>query len=267
MPYVIIFAVLGVETLAARLGHAGHTRVCYRRGTEVDALQPELSLAMPLYDEAGNVERVVRGLVGVLDRHGVDFEMVLVNNGSRDATGEILHTLQRADPRLQVIDLPVNAGYGGGILAGLSRCRGRYVGYAWGDDQIAPEDVLRVYQVLKSDGLDLCKAIRVVREDSTERKVISRVYNRLFGLLFPVRSHDVNGCPKIFRAEALRTIRPVSRDWFLDAEVMIKAHRHQLRSAEVPVTYRRRRWGGSHVRVATLLEFLWNMLRYRVTGR
>jgi len=61
-------------------------------------------------------------------------------------------------------------------------------------------------------------------------------------------------------------MQATSRNWFLDAEIMIKAQRGRLKGAEVPVTYRRRRWGRTHVRVSTLLEFLWNMLRYRVTG-
>src|SRR5262245_1902579 len=228
--------------------------------------RPELSLTLPLYNEAGNVERVVRSLVKVLDKKGVDFELVLVNNGSSDGTGDVLASLQAEDRRLKLVSLPTNAGYGGGILAGLSRCTGRYVGYAWGDDQIEADDVFRVFDLLRSDGLDLCKTNRTDREDGLERRIVSRIYNDLFGLLFSVRSSDVNGCPKIFRTEALAAIQPTSRDWFLDAEIMIKAHRRGLSAAEVPVTYRRRRWGRSHVRVSTLLEFLWNMLRYRLTG-
>lgn len=227
---------------------------------------PELSLVVPLYNEDGNVERVVHGLVDVFERNQVDFEIVLVDNGSSDATGEILESLRRTNPRLKVVALPTNAGYGGGILAGLSRSKAQYVGYAWGDDQIGPHDVFRVFDVLRTDGLDFCKAVRIAREDAIERKMISQIYNRLFALMFPVGSRDVNGCPKIFRTEALAAIQPTSRDWFLDAEIMIKAHRRRLRGAEVPVTYRRRRWGRSHVRVSTLLEFLWNMLRYRLTG-
>lgn len=136
-------------------------------------MQPELSLVVSLYNEAGNVERVVRGLVAALERNGVDFEMVLVDNGSGDATGQILDSLKGQNSRIKLVSLPTNAGYGGGILAGLSRCRGRYVGYAWGDDQIHAEDVFRVFEVLKTDNLDLCKALRASREDSAERKVVS----------------------------------------------------------------------------------------------
>jgi glycosyltransferase involved in cell wall biosynthesis len=192
--------------------------------------------------------------------------LVLVNNGSSDGTGHILSALQEQNSRIKLVSLAGNAGYGGGILAGLSECTGRYVGYAWGDDQIRAEDVFRVFDVLRSDGLDLCKTTRIAREDGVERKIVSWIYNTAFELLFPARSRDVNGCPKIMRAEALQAIRPRSRDWFLDAEIMIKAERHGLKVGEVAVTYHRRKWGRSHVGLRTILEFLWNMIRYRVGG-
>lgn len=226
----------------------------------------ELSLVVPFYDEAGNAEGVVRGLTEVFEAKGIDYELVLVDNGSADGTADVVRGLNRENPRIKLVTLPRNAGYGGGILAGLAQATGRYIGYAWGDDQVRADDVFRVFDALRSDDLDFCKAVRVVREDGFERRLVSWIYNGVFGVLFPVRSRDVNACPKIFRAEALGALQPASLDWFLDAELMIKARRRGLRGSEVPVTYHRRRWGRSHVRLFTILEFVWNILRHRIRG-
>ncbi len=227
---------------------------------------PELSLAIPLYNEADNVRSVVGELVRALEDAGIDYELVLVDNGSQDETGRIIDEMAQANPRLVPVHIPVNQGYGWGILTGLRHCRGRFVGYAWGDNQIRAQDVVRIFQRLRQGDVDMAKALRVQRHDGWQRLLITRVYNAVFPLFFPVHSRDVNGCPKIFTREAYEAINPQSRDWFLDPEIMIKAHRLGLRIAEVPVIFYPRTSGKSKVRWKTVLEFVRNMIRYRVRG-
>ncbi len=227
---------------------------------------PELSLAIPLYNEADNVEQVVTDLVHALEKANIDYELVLVNNGSTDATGDIIERLARENPRLVPVHIPVNRGYGWGIITGLRHCRGRYLGYAWGDNQVRAEDVVRIFLRLRQGDVDMVKSLRVERHDGWQRLVITRIYNAVFPFFFPVRSADVNGCPKIFAREAYEVLRPKSRNWFIDAEIMIKAHRLGLRVAEVPVVFYPRTSGKSKVRWKTVLEFAWDMIRYRLWG-
>lgn len=230
------------------------------------AASPELSLAIPLYNEEENVESVVAELVRALEDQGIDYELVLVNNGSQDATGEIIERLARENPRLVPVHIPVNQGYGWGIITGLRHCRGRYLGYAWGDNQVRAEDVVRIFLRLREGGVDLVKSRRVERHDGLQRLIITKVYNTVFPLFFPVHSADVNGCPKIFTRAAYEAIRPQSKDWFLDAEIMIKAHRLGLRVEEIPVIFYPRASGKSKVRWKTVVEFALNMFRYRLRG-
>lgn len=223
-------------------------------------------MAIPFYNEEVNAEPTVRNLILALEAHGVDFELTLVNNGSEDRTGGILEELIASDARLRVVHVPKNEGYGWGILSGLERCRGRYVGYTWADEQVRSTDLVRIFTQLKAEGADLAKACREVRHDGLVRRVVTTIYNHCFSLFFPVQSRDINGCPKLFRREALVALGLQSKDWFLDAEIMIKAHRQGLRIVEVPVLLYPRRGGRSNVGLLTILEFVCNILWYRIHG-
>ncbi|MFQ5645531.1 MAG: glycosyltransferase family 2 protein [bacterium] len=220
----------------------------------------ELSLAIPFYNEEENVENVVSSLCSVLEKKGTNYELILVNNGSRDKTGEILERL--STPRTRIIHLIANAGYGGGIITGLHYCRGSYLGYSWGDDQIKAEDVLAVYEKVRSEGVDWGKGLRIERNYSRQRKIISKVYNILFRAFFQIPSKDINGVPKIFRRDTFEKLDISSTDWFVDAEVMFKSQLHDFRFTEIPVVFHKRTKGQSNVNILTVIEFVVNMIRY-----
>jgi glycosyltransferase involved in cell wall biosynthesis len=228
--------------------------------------EPELSIAVPLYNEERNVDKVAIGLARAFDEAGIDYELLLVDNGSSDGTGPRVDELARANPRLRPLHLSPNRGYGGGIRAGLAAARGRCLGYTWGDDQVRPADHVRVYRQLAADGADLAKACRVERHDGFRRLVITRAYNTLFPWFFGVPCGDINGCPKILRREAFARLRIESEDWFIDPEIMIQAHRLGLRVASVPVVFHPREQGRSNVNWRTVIEFLRNMALYRLRG-
>ncbi|MFQ5790938.1 MAG: glycosyltransferase family 2 protein [Acidobacteriota bacterium] len=230
-------------------------------------ISPELSLAIPLYNEEGNVERVVGNLTAALDKEGVSYEIILVDNGSTDKTRILVDALCNGNPRLRPVHLDQNAGYGGGIQRGLAECAGRYIGYTAADDQVRAEDVVRIFTTLKQHDVDLCKARRVVRHDGLARKIVARVYALIFPLFFRVSSRDIHGWPRIFKREWLRRMALFSMDWFIDAEIMVKAEKLGLRVLEVPVVLHRRSWGRSKIRMSTILEFAVNLTRYRLGGR
>ncbi len=227
---------------------------------------PSLALAIPLYDEEGNVERVGRELLAAFRQAGIPFSLVLVDNGSRDGTRSLVQRLEREEPEVRGVYLDRNAGYGGGILAGMAEADGEVVGYMWGDAQVAAEDVLRVYRRLVVDRADLAKARRVRRTDGWQRTIITRVYNTATLWLFHVTSSDTNGCPKLFRRDAWERLAPASTDWFLDPELMIGAAKLGLKKAEVDVVARPRVAGKSKVGTGTVVEFLVNLTREKLRG-
>ncbi len=227
---------------------------------------PSLALAIPLYDEEGNVERVARELLDTFRTAGVPLTLLLVDNGSRDGTRSLVQRLERAEPEVRGVYLDTNAGYGGGILAGMREADADVVGYMWGDAQVAADDVIRVYRRLVVDGADLAKARRVERTDGWQRTIITRVYNTATLWLFHVTSSDANGCPKLFRKSAWDRLAPRSTDWFLDPEIMIGAAKLGLKKAEVDVIARPRVAGRSKVGGATVVEFLINLSRAKLRG-
>ncbi len=226
----------------------------------------ELSVAIPFYNEEANAERVVKSLIDELDRLGISFEIIMVNNGSRDTTGTVLDRLAKEDARCRPVHLIVNAGYGGGILTGLYYCQGRYLGYVWGDDQIKAADVVRVYESIRDGGVDWAKGRRTERHYGLERKIISRIYNFLFRLIFQLPTADANGVPKIFKRETYEKLDISSTDWFIDAEIIIKSVRQKFSFSEVPVVFHKREKGASSVNWLTVVEFVINMIRFGLGG-
>ena len=231
-----------------------------------DVPDPTLALTIPLYDEEGNVEAVARGLLEAFRTAGVPLTLQLVDNGSSDGTRAIVQRLETEEPEVRGIYLDRNAGYGGGILAGMNAADADVVGYMWGDDQVAAEDVVRVYRRLIVDGADVAKARRVQRIDGWQRAVVTRVYNTATLWLFHITSTDTNGCPKMFRRATWQQLGPRSSDWFLDPEIMIAAARTGLKLAEVDVLARPRTKGVSKVGTGTVLEFLVNLTRAKLRG-
>ena len=231
--------------------------------------EPELSLVMPCYDEEEVVERTVGELFDAFGRAGRRLELIAVDNGSRDRTGAILAELARRDPRLVVARVEANAGYGNGILAGLPLARAPWVGIVCADGQVAAGDVARLFALADpEEGPRLYKVRRRFRKDGIRRKVVSVLYNVLMAVLYPgLGSIDVNGTPKLLPREALARMGLASKDWFLDAEILIRARSLRLRVVEVDVAGQSRGGGRSNVRASTCLEFARNLFAWRVLGR
>ncbi|MBM2824867.1 MAG: glycosyl transferase, family 2 [Dehalococcoidales bacterium] len=222
-----------------------------------------LSIVIPFYNEENNIRRVVDGLVDSFEQASIDYELVLVNNGSIDKSPQILEELSKQSPhRIKVVHVGVNQGYGWGIISGLKQVSGEFVGYMAGDGQIAPSAVVNVFDRISKEGYDLVKVRRVVRNDGTIRKILSVSYNLLVKVIFNVDTMDVNGTPKIFKRELLEVFSPVSKDWFIDTEIMVKAKYLGLKVGEVPVEFLPRKEGKSHVRSTTIWEFARNVLNY-----
>jgi glycosyltransferase involved in cell wall biosynthesis len=204
-------------------------------------------------------------LLDSFTRMGYKLELIAVDNGSSDRTGEIIRNWSARNAGVVPWRVEVNQGYGYGVLSAIRRATAPWVGVVPADGQVDAEDVVRLYETAAaSTRRVLAKARRRFRMDGPIRKIVSVSYNMFFRMLWPgVASIDINGLPKIIPREYLLAMNLRSKDWFLDPEIMIKAHELGLPILEFNVFGRMRSAGLSHVRPSACAEFFRNLLRYR----
>jgi glycosyltransferase involved in cell wall biosynthesis len=225
--------------------------------------QAELSIVIPLYNEEDNAAPVLKDIDYALKTALKAYEIIAVNNGSIDNTGLVLKKLEQEIPSLKVITVPVNQGYGWGILAGLKESSGSYVGFMCGDNQVEPAALIDVYNKAVNECLDLCKVRRIKRHDGAVRKIITFFYNIICPFLFSISAGDLNGTPKVFKRAVFEKLGLVSKGWFIDAEIMIKCARLGCRIGEVPIVFKKREKGSSKINPKAVIGFLKEMFRYR----
>lgn len=227
--------------------------------------RPDVSLVMPCYNEEEIVGYTIRRLLAVFEQAGYHLEIVAVDNGSTDRTGEIIRDLAQRMPAVVPCRVDVNQGYGFGVLSGLPLANGRWVGWIPADSQVDAEDVLRLYgSVANTHGLVVAKVRRRFRMDGALRKLVTFGYNLCVHLLWPgLESFDVNAVPKMIPRQLLPLLDLQSRGWALDPELMVKAHYMRLRVLEFNVLARARGTGLSHVRASTCWELFGSLLQFR----
>jgi glycosyltransferase involved in cell wall biosynthesis len=224
-----------------------------------------LSLVIPCYNEEAVLPKSMPPLLAACTSLNIPFELVMVNNGSWDATPQKIDEFIRQGFPVKRVDVPVNKGFGLGVISGLHASAGTYVGYACADGQVSPEDILKIFDSVRKAGPGtIAKAQRAKRMDGRLRGLTSGVYNALFTLINGRITPDVNGVPKFMHRDDLARLDPKSPDSFIDPELMIKARILGLKVIEVPVTFLKRQGGRSTVKVMkTSWEFVCNLLSYR----
>ncbi len=226
-------------------------------------------MVIPCYNEQEVVAFTVKKLLDCFQEAGIKLQIIAVDNGSTDRTGEILRSLAAANPRVLPVRVEVNEGYGNGVINGFPHCDAEWVGSIPADGQVDAEDVVRLFEAARvTNGKVLAKVRRRFRMDGFRRKLVSVAYNLFFRALWPnLRTLDVNGSPKILRKEYLMAMNLYSKRWFLDPELMVKAHYLGLRVLELNVFARMRGTGLSNVKPSACWEFFRDLLIFRFGGR
>jgi glycosyltransferase involved in cell wall biosynthesis len=223
---------------------------------------------MPCYNEEAVIPYTIPQFVQAFQAAGHRLELIACDNGSRDRTGEIIKGFAAQGLPVVYHRVEPNEGYGNGILKSIPVCTAPWIGIIPADGQVDAEDAARLFEVLKhTDGRVLGKVRRRFRMDGPARKVVSIVYNGFVWMLWPrLGSIDINGLPKIIHSDVIAKMDLQSRQWFLDPEIMVKAHYLGVRVIEMNVFARMRSHGLSHVRANTCVEFLTNLIRFRFGG-
>lgn len=214
-----------------------------------DPTAPKFSVVVPFFNEAENAAALLAEIDQAMRGLGEPWELLMVNDGSRDATGEILAAAAAAHPGWRYLLLPRNRGQAAALDAGLQRARGAYVVTMDGDGQNDPADIPAL--VARLPGADMVVGIRVGRRDSWLRRAMSRFANAIRGRMLDDRMRDSGCALKVFRREVVSALLPLKTLYsFMPA--MARAGGFTL--AEVPVNHRQRRAGKSSY---GFVAFLW----------
>lgn len=223
----------------------------------------ELSVVLPAYNEEANVERVVRDVVSFLEGQSLDYEVVVVNDGSRDRTEEILTRLQADLPRLRPQTHPQNRGYGAALRTGFDAATKRYVFYMDGDGQF---DIKELNQLLPlADEDTIVTGYRIERRDPFIRRLNALLFgNFLVRVLLGVRVRDLNCAFKLIPRKVLNAITLESTGALVNAELYGRAVRKGFAIREIGVHHYPRTAGvqtGAHLRV--ILRAFYDLFRLR----
>jgi undecaprenyl-phosphate 4-deoxy-4-formamido-L-arabinose transferase len=191
---------LTILSLVARTEVVEESRV-----SDADLPAPDLSVVVTVFNEAGSLEELYRRLVDTLDAGPRTFELIFVDDGSKDGTFAMLERLHAADPRLRAVRFKRNFGQHPAMHAGLVRARGDVVVTMDGDLQNAPEDIPRLVEAVEA-GNDVASGRRRARKDSIGRSVPSRLVNGMLRRFTGVAISDF-GCA--FNAYGRGAIEPM----------------------------------------------------------
>jgi glycosyltransferase involved in cell wall biosynthesis len=189
---------------------------------------PALSYFFPAHDEAENIEALVREALDALGAMADRFEIIAVDDGSTDGTGEIADRLAAEHPDVvRAVHHQTNLGYGSAVRSGLAAARFGLICFTDGDRQFRVADLARLTARLHDHdadggGPDVVAGYRLERADPTIRLAYARIYRATLRLFFGLRVRDPDCACKLFRREALRGVKVESGGAFLSAELLIK---------------------------------------------
>lgn len=221
-----------------------------------------LSVFYPCYNEQDNVRRVVGEAMAFLPEVSDDFEVILVDDGSRDRTGAIIDELAAGDPRIRGVHHAVNRGYGAALASGFRAATKELVFYTDGDGQFDIAEMPRLLELI--DRHDIVSGCRGRRQDSPVRRLNAWLWGRLVTWLLGFRCRDVDSAFKLYRREIFDRIDMKSTGALIDAEILARSIRAGYSLTEVPVSHRPRIAGRqTGAKLSVILRAFRELLRLR----
>jgi len=208
------------------------------------------SVFFPCYNEEANVENTTRAALAAFERVSDDFEVIIVNDGSRDRTGEIANRLAAEDPRVRAVHNNPNLGYGGALQRGFREARKDWVFYTDGDGQFDFAEIDLLLPLMEK--YDIVSAYRLNRQDSLIRKLNALCWTTLVNLVFGLWLRDIDCAFKIFPRKLFEEIEMKSMGALIDTEVLSRAKRLGYTIGQVGVHHYPRTAGeqsGANLRV------------------
>lgn len=203
-----------------------------------------LSVFFPAYNDSGTIASLVITSIKAAERLTPDFEIIVVNDGSVDATADIADELARTYPQVRVVHHERNRGYGGALRSGFAAATRELVFYTDGDAQYDPAEMEALWMAF-DDGVDLVNGYKISRSDPRHRIIIGRIYHHAVKRLFGLRVRDVDCDFRLMRRAIFDRVALEKNSGVICLEMMKKIQDAGFRITEVPVHHYHRAYGKS----------------------
>lgn len=211
-------------------------------------LYKSISAFFPVLNEEGTVEKLTEDLLSILKSNFEQKEVIIINDGSTDRTGQIAEDLlAKNNGHVKVIHHPKSTGYGNALRSGFSAAQYDLVFFTDGDYQFDMNDLQQAISMIED--YDIVVGYRRNRKDPKHRIFLSKGYNLLIRTLFGLKLKDIDCSFKLFKKAALKKITIESSGYFIDTEIMVKAKKKGLVIKEFGVKHLPRSFGESKVRM------------------
>ncbi len=220
-------------------------------------MDPVISVVIPFLDEEGTLEELHARLVEVLDAHGEPFEILFVDDGSRDGGPERVRELAAAHPHVGLIRFRRNFGKSAALDAGFKVARGRYIFTMDADLQDDPKELPRLLAELEENDLDVVSGWKEKRHDPLTKTAPSKLFNATVRALTGLKIHDFNCGLKVYRREAVEGLDLYGE---LHRYIPVLVHGRGFRVGELPVTHHARKWGQSKYGVERMARGFFDLM-------
>ncbi|MCE9530922.1 MAG: glycosyltransferase family 2 protein [Planctomycetes bacterium] len=224
----------------------------------------QLSLVMPAFNEEAGIQLAVAEAHEALAELDYDYEILVVDDGSSDQTAERVREIASLHPIVRLIQHQINRGYGAALRTGFEAARMPLVAFTDADGQFFLEDLERLVPL--TDDVPIVVGYRMKRQDPWKRRFLSWGYNRLVRFLLGTGVRDCDCALKVFRREILQYVLPSTNDFFVNTEMLCKAHRAGVSITEVGVRHRPRRQCYSKVSLFDVPRTLCQIASFWLSG-
>jgi dolichol-phosphate mannosyltransferase len=215
----------------------------------------KLSIVIPAYNEEKNIGKCLEELRrAVRDKYHVPYEVIVVNDNSRDATEEVVRAEMKKDPAIRLVTRTPPGGFGRAVRSGIEAVRGDVVVIYMADLSDDPEDVIAYYRKI-GEGYDCVYGSRFIKGSQVVnyprvKRFVNRVVNRFIRLLFWTKFNDLTNAFKAYRTTVIRDCGPYRSSHFnITLEMSLSALIRGYHIAQIPIRWYGRTWGSSNLRM------------------
>lgn len=224
----------------------------------------ELSIFLPTYNEGENLPRVLENVIESVPKSLTNWELTIVNDGSKDNTLKIAQEYCNKDKRVKVINHPTNKGYGAALMTGFYNSRYPWIAFIDSDGQFDFGEITNFINKQEETGADLVIGYYKKRKVSFTKKITSKIWELVIFLFFGLKVRDIDCAFKLVSKKVIDSIPKLEseRGAFISSELLIKAKKKRFKIIEIPVThYPRTRGAGTGRNINVIIKSFIDLFR------